>query len=576
MFKKLIGIVTVFGYLLQACGAPDPNANGSNGSTAADSVASKGFAEPAKAATPNLNRYSTEELARGMFFGDGPVAEAIPTVRNNFLLTDKVKDPQALAQQREAIGFIVQKTKEANPAAFESFRQDVLSGDHVRISAAMGSMSKSVLQTISQNKVGGTTASGSSDKGLCLVAALVVVVAVWETVAAGVHVVAGVNIELVIVIDQWLGISSPVSPDCTGDCKSSDGAEGSGQQGLMVENMVADIATAAVPVWLWQPDLSVKRPRDLQTSANNVDLLLADLDGDGLKDRVYWDFGTNEVTVFKSWDNTVSTFTAPALVVPWVEPLLYEPVIGDFDGNGYEDILWTSRDYLSLIGVTFPPKGVHKTGYTLWMFGPQGYQSYNYEHDFGYYPIAGDFDNNGVSDIYFFSQTLPDDVWWSDGNNFYPGTAPDGQGRYVPIAGNFFYTAGDANRRWDPTDIMFVPTDIGQYWGNNPESVVYFRVWPGLGVDSFSIPVPAASYSSAARPSIGDFDNNGLDDVLWQVWNQQGNPVADTIWVAEDPWCCFAFSPNEGPVGRNFPKTGNVNHNGPMTFFWPHSAARTL
>ena len=103
MFKKLIGIVTVFGYLLQACGAPDPNANGSNGSTAADSVASKGFAEPAKAATPNLNRYSTEELARGMFFGDGPVAEAIPTVRNNFLLTDKVKDPQALAQQREAI-----------------------------------------------------------------------------------------------------------------------------------------------------------------------------------------------------------------------------------------------------------------------------------------------------------------------------------------------------------------------------------------------------------------------------------------------------------------------------------------
>ena len=81
--------------------------------------------------------FSGETLYRGLLLGQGPVAERIPEIRDNFRLDLLVSDP---AQHAAIVTFtdrIVHNLSVAQPDFFERFRTELTSGDHVRIQAAL-------------------------------------------------------------------------------------------------------------------------------------------------------------------------------------------------------------------------------------------------------------------------------------------------------------------------------------------------------------------------------------------------------------------------------------------------------
>ena len=87
----------------------------------------------------------------------------------------------------------------------------------------------------------------------------------------------------------------------------------------------------------------------------------------------------------------------------------YRPATGDFDGNGFDDILW---------------HGTGSTADSIWWFGPGGRTTQALQVNGSYVPIVNDFDGDGTDDIFWYATGLARDSVW------YFTTAPP-----APLAG---------------------------------------------------------------------------------------------------------------------------------------------
>lgn len=226
----------------------------------------------------------------------------------------------------------------------------------------------------------------------------------------------------------------------------------------------------------------------------------------------------------------------------------YTPVVGDFDGNGHDDILWyglgTNRDFLweftSFTAVTSTEIVVN-----------------------GYYgsPVAGDFTADGTDDIVWYDRGSGQDFLWELDPGGQHTTVPLRiDGYYQPIVGSFGQDASDdvlwyavgpsADNLWDfaaqtapvayssrplPVNGYYVPVSLDAWNDGAGGSDIW---WVTLGADAiwdFTGGVLRRTRDFydpdvAGIPTAGDFLGDGNDDIVWTtsesvvLWEQAANP----------------------------------------------------
>jgi hypothetical protein len=167
----------------------------------------------------------------------------------------------------------------------------------------------------------------------------------------------------------------------------------------------------------------------------------------------------------------------------------YEPMVGDFDGDSYDDIFW------------YGPGGASDS---IWFGAPNRTfdKSVSLTQVSGTYKaVTGDFDGDGRDDVWWH---LPgagmDRVWWGRSDRTFDSSNadldPGSGGSYIPIAGNF---DGDA---YD--DVFFYAP------GATSERIFWGRIFR----TGFNYGIPAA-VTPTYKPLSGDFDDDGRTDIFW-------------------------------------------------------------
>lgn len=158
------------------------------------------------------------------------------------------------------------------------------------------------------------------------------------------------------------------------------------------------------------------------------------------------------------------------------------PIVGDFDGDGDDDILWSQ-----------PGSGADQ----LWLFSRGVPTRRPITVSGSYRPVVGDFDGNGSDDIFWYGPgSAYDSIWWFDRNAGYRSTGSQVSGdQYRPFAGDFD--------------------------GDGRDEITWY--FPGPGYDSVWTDIDdRGGFRSTGRSIYGvysviveDFDGNGIDDILW-------------------------------------------------------------
>ena len=280
-------------------------------------------------------------------------------------------------------------------------------------------------------------------------------------------------------------------------------------------------------IWWANGDLSFAREKK-PVSTRTFIPVVGDFDGDGTDDIFWYQPGTDlDAMWFSNGDRTWAadtSFAAEEVAVP---------VAGDFDGNGVTDILW----YV-------PRSPTH----SIWWFSAstKGYVLRTIEMTPGvlrsYIPVVGKFDGTPGDDILWYDPVGGTTfLWLSDGgsksfhlklaNYSTPGL------NYTPFAGDF---NGDGK-----TDVFWYakgPTTDKVWWavGN-----AYFD-----STDSAGIQVQG-TYS----PIVGDFNGDGYSDILWDAVGH----TTDFLWTGSSSGdfekttatAYDAFTPIAGKFDRN-------------------------
>jgi type VII secretion-associated serine protease mycosin len=229
---------------------------------------------------------------------------------------------------------------------------------------------------------------------------------------------------------------------------------------------------------------------------------------------------------------TVPFVTAPA--APPVYPVggTYSPFRGDFDGNGYDDILWY---------------GPGTVGDSMWLFNGDGRRSLPLSVGGTYVVAVGDYDGNGSDDVLWYRPgTASDSIWYSGPSGFTSRPTSVG-GTYTPITGDFDRNGYD--------DILWYGS------GTIADSVWYFDA---SGHTSRVITV-RGSYV----PKTGDFNRDGYGDVFWY----SPGPGVESIWHGRSAGFRSAAAPQVG--GTYTARVLDANGDGYDDVFW-YAAASSL
>lgn len=207
--------------------------------------------------------------------------------------------------------------------------------------------------------------------------------------------------------------------------------------------------------------------------------LAGDFDGDGLGD-VFW-YAAGGAPDYVWYGRADGGHTSVRKSVSGE----YQPFVGDFGGDGRDDIFWYApgggRDYVwggsvrgRFVDVPLQVVGVYE-------------------------PHVGDFDGNGADDIFWYGPgSSGDSIWWGGGRFVFASTSVSG---------------------------VFRP-QVGDFTGDGRDDVFWYR--KGSGADYLWIGSASRRFSSRYRPVngfyepfVGDFDGNGFDDIFWNTGNGQ-------------------------------------------------------
>ncbi|KJU84305.1 FG-GAP repeat domain-containing protein [Candidatus Magnetobacterium bavaricum] len=231
-----------------------------------------------------------------------------------------------------------------------------------------------------------------------------------------------------------------------------------------------------------------------------------DLDGDGKADVIWYNKDTGDVYIWlmDGLMTTKGAYAARGITSEW--QITKEKSIGDFDGDGKNDLLWqntsTGAVYIWLMDGFTQNSGdyVVKAMQPFWQI--EG---------------IGDFDGDGKSDVLFRNKNTGDVyLWLMDGVNVKKG---DYISRGVPDDWHI-KTVADHNKD-GKADIL---------WVNNTGSV-YIWLMDGTSIKGGDFAKPKSGSSQFLfrqvaehglgadtwdMKAVGDYNGDGMNDMLWQ------------------------------------------------------------
>ncbi len=203
------------------------------------------------------------------------------------------------------------------------------------------------------------------------------------------------------------------------------------------------------------------------------------------------------------------------------------PVAGDFNGDGKTDILWfgpgPARDVMWLGTSTGFVRGpaVNIDRYSV--------------------PVAGDFNGDGTDDVFWYGPgTRSDLLTYGSAGGFTAGPSVTNRGRYTPVVGDF---DGDGK-----TDILWYGV------GAQPDTL-----WRGAGSGFTS--GGTLRIAGTFTPVAGDFDGDHRADVLW--YSATGPDV-----LRRGSASGFTGAPEVTVRGSYLPIAGDFNGDGRADIIW--------
>jgi N-acetylmuramoyl-L-alanine amidase/FG-GAP-like repeat len=219
----------------------------------------------------------------------------------------------------------------------------------------------------------------------------------------------------------------------------------------------------------------------------------------------------------------------------------YRPLVGDFDRNGFDDILWYAAGTAA--------DGVwHSRGDLTFASRTTGAVNGSYR------PFTGDFDGDGDDDVFWYAPgSARDFVWWATGSNFRAAVAPGVTGSYRVAAGDFdgdgdddifwhgpgsvrdgFWASGGGTfraRTAPQVSGSFVPV-AGDYDGSGRDDVFFYAlgssrevVWLSTGGFAFSARRTTSVSGTYRVVRAADLNGDGRDELLWYA-----SPGGDFVW----------------------------------------------
>lgn len=330
---------------------------------------------------------------------------------------------------------------------------------------------------------------------------------------------------------------------------------------------IADLFLATGQTW-WFNSGGNRHWRYLNTSTKRLhELSLGDVDGDrrcdvvvdgvvvsggtGMPTRhpasIVWQQGNGQVAVWKMSGATVEAATQPGVM-----PSLWQVAgLGDFSGDGHQDILW--RNEYGEVAVWDMANG-YKLAET---YGTPVSGSWLVQG-------LGDFDGNGVADGLWRNSTGQLAIWF---NGAYPGAVAAATPHAVAYLG--YRNVPEAV---DPTWSVI---GIGDFDGDGRADILWrhpqgkLTIWHMTGGLRTGETIPAASAPPASMrlAGVADFDADGRSDLLWR-----DSLGAMQLWFGGDPGRVAhpAYRNMPGPMDPEWQvaKTADFNRDGRADILW--------
>ncbi|WP_436794493.1 S8 family serine peptidase [Actinospongicola halichondriae] len=247
--------------------------------------------------------------------------------------------------------------------------------------------------------------------------------------------------------------------------------------------------------------------------------IVGDFSGDGASDVLFYGPGT--AADFLQLGDWSGLFDLGAFPINGQ----YEPFTLDLDGNGHDDIIFyapgTTQDY-------------------IWLFDEAGYYSVPTKASGIYEPFTLDLNGDGFDDILWYAPGPAQDyIWYGKAGGGHTSVPTKASGDYEPFVGDFnddgfddifWYAPGTANDyRWygKANGFTSVPTTVngtyrpiaGDFDGDGYGDVLFYA--PGAAPD-FQWLFRAGGYDSVQvsisgtyTPLGGDFNGDRFDDVFF-------------------------------------------------------------
>lgn len=258
---------------------------------------------------------------------------------------------------------------------------------------------------------------------------------------------------------------------------------------------------------------STVTPTQQLTSTKAAKAVRGDFDGDG-RDDIFWYVAGSGADYLWSGKARVDTTEATTADRFTVQPLnisgTYEPIAGDFDGDGRDDIFWYAKG-------SAPD--------SIWYFTGRGtLTSKNISISGTYVPYVGNFDKTTTSastdDIFWYSANgvSSSSMWTASSNQTFAGTVYPTK----PPANAKVYAG---NWRQNPTtfgspvhqDLLFYVPGTGTD-----------QVWVGNGTSAFT--TSPVTINGKYDPIVGNFDSDSgpvMTDIFWYA----PGAAADSVWM---------------------------------------------
>lgn len=258
----------------------------------------------------------------------------------------------------------------------------------------------------------------------------------------------------------------------------------------------------------------------------------------------------------------------------------YQPLLGDFNGDDNDDILWY---------------GPGSAADGLWYGNDNGtFTSVLITVRGTYEPIVGDFNGDWRDDILWYGESSdPDSIWYASRSGGFSSKPQTIGGHYTPVVGEFtgddaydvlWYTPGKGHDAfWQGrTDNKFQSRSVnvngtytplvGDFDGDWRQDIFWYK--PGAGADALWLGRPKAAFAirtvsvrGTYDPEVGDFDGDGRDDVLWYGTGSATGNHPDSLWVGGGGGG-FGVTDVEQATNGLVPLVGDFTGGGLSDVFW--------